>query len=146
MGTHGEDLAVDHPVATCCRSRRGGSQCAHRRLSGEPRALQSAAWALRLGQLRWLVGCASRPSIHAGQATRCVSLVKRFSAVAGPQQAERTLRARAGLGVGPEAVFDLKFPFLFFIRFPLNSKFKNLYLNIQSSKNYETSFIRFIIF
>jgi hypothetical protein len=66
--------------------------------------------------------------------------------MAGPQQAERPLRARARLGFGPEAIFDLKFLFLFFIQFPLNSNFKILYLNIQSSKNYETSSVGFIIF
>jgi hypothetical protein len=91
------------------------------------------------------MGYASRPLIHAGQAARYVGRAKRYGVVAGPQQAVCTLRAQAGLSFGPEAVFDLKFPFLFFIRFPLNSNFKNLYLNIQSSKNYETSFVGFII-
>jgi hypothetical protein len=32
------------------------------------------------------------------------------------------------------------------IRFKLNSNFKNLYLNIQSFKNYEISSVGFIIF
>jgi hypothetical protein len=92
------------------------------------------------------VGRASRIPIRAGQATRCVSWAECYGNVAGPQQAERTLRARAGLGIGLEAVLDLKFPFLFFIRFPLNSNFKNLYLSIQSSKNYETNSVQFIFF
>jgi hypothetical protein len=92
------------------------------------------------------MGRTSRPSIRVGQAARYVSRAERFGAVVGPQQAKCTLRARAGLGFGPKVVVDLKFPFLFFIQFPLNSNFKNLYLNIQSSKNYEISFVGFIIF
>jgi hypothetical protein len=99
---------------------------------------------LRPGWLRWLMGRTSRPPIHAGQAAHCVSRAERFDAMAGLQQAERTLRAQAGHGFGPEAVFNLKFPFLFFIQFPLNSNFKNVYLNIHSSKNYETSSVGFI--
>jgi hypothetical protein len=92
------------------------------------------------------VGRASRPRVRAGQAARHVSQAEHLGAVAGPQQAECTLSARAGLGFGPEAVFDLKIHFLFFIWFQLNSNFKNLYLNIQISKNYETSSVGFIFF
>jgi hypothetical protein len=146
LGAHGEDLAVDRLVAARYRSRRGGSRCTHRWLLAEPRMLQNVTRALCPGLLHWLVGHTSRSPICAGQSARCVSQAERFSAVAGLQQAELTLRARAGLGFSPEAVFDLKFPFLFFIQFLRNSNFTNLYLNIQSSKNYESSSVGFIIF
>jgi hypothetical protein len=56
------------------------------------------------------------------------------------------LCAWADLGFGPEAIFRLKIPFLFFYSVQLISNIKNLYLNLQSSKNYEISSIGFIIF
>jgi hypothetical protein len=43
------------------------------------------------------------------------------------------------LGFGPVAVLKQKIHFLFSFDFSSNSNFENLYLNIQSSKIYETS-------
>jgi hypothetical protein len=53
---------------------------------------------------------------------------------------------------GPSSVLaqkpfkNKKFLFYFSFGFKLNSNFKNLYLIIQSSKNYEISSVGFIIF
>jgi hypothetical protein len=49
-------------------------------------------------------------------------------------------------GFGPVAGLIRKIHFLFYFGFSLNSNFENLYLNIQSSKNYEISSIGFVIF
>jgi hypothetical protein len=71
------------------------------------------------------VGRASRPSVHAGQAAHRVS---------------RAAMATVGLGTVPILARWLgnskKFIFYFLLGFKLNSNFKKLYLNIQSSKNY----------
>jgi hypothetical protein len=72
------------------------------------------------------------------------SRAKHFGAMAEPQQVEHALCTWAKLS--PEAVLKLKFLFYFHFSFKLNSNFKNLYLNIQSSKNYEISSVGFIIF
>jgi hypothetical protein len=110
----------------------------HRRVSSEPRALPHALRnverALRAGRPHWLVGRVSRPSVRAGQAARRVS---------------RAAKAAVGLGPVPISAWWLgnsKFLFYFSFGFKLNSNFKILYLNIQSSKNYEISSIGFIIF
>jgi hypothetical protein len=76
----------------------------HRRLSSEPRALQSAEQALRPGRPRWLVGCASRPSARTEQVARRLSRAKRFGAVPRPQQVVHALYAWAELGFGLEVV------------------------------------------
>jgi hypothetical protein len=46
----------------------------------------------------------------------------------------------------PSSRLKLKKYFLFLFGFKLNSNFRNLYLNIQSPKNYEISSVGFIIF
>jgi hypothetical protein len=66
LGAHGEDLAVYRPVAARCRSCHGGSWSVHHQLLGKPCALQSTVRALCPGQLRWLVGHASKPPIRVG--------------------------------------------------------------------------------
>jgi hypothetical protein len=98
------------------------------------------------GRPSWLVGRVSRQPVRVGQATRHVSRAKLFGAVAGPQQAKRALCTWAELGFGLEAVSKLKSLFYFHFSFKLNLNFKNLYLNIQGSQNYEISSVGFIIF
>jgi hypothetical protein len=61
-----------------------------------------------------------------------------FGSVVGPRQAECAL--------GMWADLNKNFSFLFSFSFNLNSNFENLYLNIQSSKNYDISSVGFIIF
>jgi hypothetical protein len=86
--------------------------------------------ALLPGRPHWLVGRASRPPVYARQATRHKG------------------RCRPG----PRADFSpvtrefKKILFYFSFGFKLNSNFKNLYPNIQSSKSYEISSVGFIIF
>jgi hypothetical protein len=59
---------------------------------------------VKLGRSHWLVGRVSRPSVRTGHATRRVSWVKCFGAMARPQQAKRALCAWAELDFGPEGV------------------------------------------
>jgi hypothetical protein len=60
--------------------------------------------------------------------------------------------AKAAVGLGPVLISTRgprilkKNHFLFSFGFKLNSNFKNLYLNIKSSKNYEISSVGFIFF
>jgi hypothetical protein len=64
----------------------------------------------------------------------------------GSGQAGRARRCELGrAGFRPAWTKDLRNPFLF--PFDLNSylNFENLYLSVQGSKNYETSFIGFIV-
>jgi hypothetical protein len=59
---------------------------------------------------------------------------------------------KAAVSLGPMPISarwpgnSKKILFYFSFGFKLNSNFKNLYLNIQSSKNYEISYVKFIIF
>jgi hypothetical protein len=87
--------------------------------------------------------CRREPRPVAGQAScgpRCPGL---FGALAEPWQVERVLCAGAEFGFDPKLQ---KFLFYFSFGFKLISNFKILYLNIQSSKNYEISSVGFIIF
>jgi hypothetical protein len=69
-----------------------------------------------------------------------------FSSVAWPRQAECALCVWPALRFWPSGRFKLENPFSICFGFSINSNFENLYLNIQSSKNYEISSVGFIIF
>jgi hypothetical protein len=69
-----------------------------------------------------------------------------FGAVAGPWQAERALCVWATLEFRPSGLLKLAKKIIFSFGFNLNLNFEKLYLNIQSSKNYETSSVGFVIF
>jgi hypothetical protein len=93
---------------------------------------------------------------RAGVAPEPASLVGGLREQAtGSRRAGRAPRAPGREGRchrGPCANFGLvawkfkKILFYFSFGFKLNSNFKKLYLNIQSSKNYEISVVGFIIF
>jgi hypothetical protein len=94
-----------------------------------PARAPDAERALCPGQPHWLGGHASRPPIHVGKA------------------AHREGHCRPGphADFGPVDRELKKILFYFLFGFKLNSNFKILYLNIQSSKNYEISSIGVII-
>jgi hypothetical protein len=140
------------------RPRRGGrSACAfhHRRaLYVHP----ARVWAATRGPAPRVLGHAERvlcPSRPHWLVVRRSPSGRLHAACVGPQ---RPLSAWAVPGrkgrcqPGPCADFGLvarifkNFHFYFSFSFKLNSNFKNLYLNIQSSKNYEISSVGFIIF
>jgi hypothetical protein len=69
-----------------------------------------------------------------------------LGSVAEPWQAKRAHSMWAAhLGFGPVPVLKLKIHFLFSFGSNLNSNIEKLYLNIQSSKNYEISSVGFKI-
>jgi hypothetical protein len=84
----------------------------------------------------------SGPKVSREQATGPRGAGRVSQAAAGRARVVRAGRAR----FRPISNFKLKILFYSFIQFQLNSNFKKLYLNIQSSKNYEISSFRFIIF
>jgi hypothetical protein len=98
------------------------------------RVLGHAEQVLRPGQPRWLVGRVSRPPIRVGQDARLVHRVTKAAVGLGPVSI-----SASGPGI-------LKNHFLFSFGLKLNLNFKNLFLNMQSSKNYEICSVGFIIF
>jgi hypothetical protein len=131
LGAHGEDLAVDRPVAARCRSRYGGSRCTYHRLSSEPRVLQSIMRALCPGLLHWLVARASRLPIHVGQDARCVSWAAGW----------------AQFRPGSRFQFKISFSILYSVSIEFKlQKFISKYPELQKLWNYICWFHNFLIY
>jgi hypothetical protein len=81
----------------------------------------------------------------AGSARLRLRRAKSSGSMAGPHRPSAccTLAGRAQFW--PDGRLKIENSFLFYFDSNSNSNFKNSYLDIQSSKNYETSFVGFII-
>jgi hypothetical protein len=91
------------------------------------------------------VGAVPGPASLAGEPRKQATGPRR--AGRAPCASGREGRCRLGphADFGPVAREFKKFLFYFLLSFKLNPNFKKLYLNIQSSKIYEISYVGFII-